>query len=124
MISIVISCIDSIRMMGCCLCAIGVITMAYTRSTFVIASRLVIAHVISCMHIWSSPKQTKKIIFMPQSNSKYNTNQPFLNYTNMRGIPSHVFEDTIYPVRMAISTYVLMLQILYQNFIFILQSVR
>lgn len=66
----------------------------------------------------------KKIIFMAQSNSKYNTNQPFRNYTNMRGIPSHVFEDTIYPVRMAISTYVLMLQILYQNFIFILHSVR
>ena len=55
----------------------------------------------------------KKIIFMAQSNSKYNTNQSFRNYINMRGIPSHVFEDTIYPVRMAIETCVKILQILY-----------
>ena len=66
----------------------------------------------------------KKIIFMAQSNSKYNTHQPFRNYANIQGFPSHVFEDTIYPVGMAISKYALMLQILYQNFIFIHKSVR
>ena len=61
MASIVVICIDSVRMMAvaCCLRAVTMVAVAQSSSSFIIPRSLVISHVVSCMHIWCCSEQTR-----------------------------------------------------------------
>ena len=61
MASIVVICIDSVRMMAvaCCLRAVTMVAVAQSSSRFIIPRSLIISHIVSCMHIWCCSEQTR-----------------------------------------------------------------
>ena len=47
----------------------------------------------------------RRIIFMTQPHFRNRKNQFYGKHTNINGIPNHVFQDSVAPVRLAITKY-------------------